>query len=161
MRVLPLSHNDVLYVAQRMREWDRREIYATQWTDDPVDLTATVMACGTFSWVCGLDRPIAALGALPIWPGVWSVWMFGTDEVPRIGLSLTRFARRSMMAALLESGAHRAECRSIEGHEDAQKWLESLGARREATHRMAGRNGETFHTYAWTRDDVLPQRPQG
>ena len=151
MRVSELTHNDVLYVAAHMREWDRREIYASRWDDDPVALTESIMLMGAFSWICGLDRPIAAIGAYPIYPGVWSCWMFATDEIKDIRVSLTRFVKRDMVNALLRAGAHRVECRSMEGHTDAHEWLKIMGVQYEATHPMAGKNGETFHTFAWVR----------
>lgn len=151
MDVEPLSPAKVLHIASNLREWDRREVFANLWSDDPVELAERVLYCGDFSWICsnGGD-PIAALGALPVSPHVWSVWMFATDDFRQIGLPLTRFAKRTMMPALLKSGAHRAECRSMEGHDEAHAWLEMLGACREARHPMAGKNRETFYTYAWT-----------
>lgn len=132
-----------------MREWDRREIFATHWEDDPVQMaTATVSLSASFAWVFGKDEPIAAVGAYPVWPGVWAVWAFGTERFPEVALSLTRFIRRIMIPSMKRAGMHRAECKSLDGHADAQRWLECLGFTREATHRQYGRAGETFHTYA-------------
>lgn len=136
------------YVALRLREADAREIYATRWSDDPEAL-ALDAAAAVPGFVCGLERPIAAIGAVPMYPGVWNVWMFATDEFPRIGVSMTKLMKRVMIPNLQKIGGHRAECRSIEGHTEAHKWLELLGARREAEHLKAGKNGETFYTYAW------------
>ncbi len=157
MRRLPVSYNDVLYVVQRMREADRREIYATRWANDPVAVATDVMSSGPFGWVCGIDRPIAAIGALSMWPGVWSVWMFATDEFRKIGLPMTRFVKNDMIPAVASTGAHRAECKSLADHFEAHAWLELLGARREypEPHRGYGRGGEDFYTYIWTRDHVL------
>ena len=154
---LPLDFHGVLHVAENMRQADRDEIFATMWEDSPTDLAHRAMSCGPFSWLCGKGKdptPIVALGAFPMYPGAWSVWMFATEEIRHIRHSLTRFAKRDMMAALLKSGGRRAECRSIEGHTDAQAWLGFLGFFREATHRGVGKNGETFHTYAWVLNDV-------
>ena len=151
MILAPLTFEDVLYVAERMRPWDKKEIYATRWNEDPAELARQCCATGDFGWVAGIERPIAAVGAVPVHPNVWSVWCFATDEFPRIALSLTRYVKKAMIPALVESGAHRAACASIEGHTDAQKWLELLGARRECTHRALGKNGEDFHVYVWTR----------
>src|SRR3546814_3299048 len=60
-----------LYVAERMREWDRREIFAARWNDDPFPLAAECQLYGSFTWVAHLDRPIAFVGATPMHPGVW------------------------------------------------------------------------------------------
>lgn len=145
----------VLYIAENMREWDRREIYATRWDTDPGSLANAAMAGGAFAWVAGLERPIAALGAVPCWPGVWSVWMFATNEFDKIGLSLTKHVKRRMMPALRATGGHRAECRSLEDYQVANAWLEHLGATVEAKLKRYGRNGEDFRLYVWRDVDVL------
>lgn len=152
MRRAPLAYNDVLYVAQRMRDADRREVYATRWSDRPEDLARDTMICGDFSWILGTDVPVAAIGAYAMWPNVWSVWMFATDDFPQIRLSATRFVRHGMIPALVESGAHRAECRSLADHAEAHAWLELLGAKKEGSpHFKFGKNGEDFCTYVWSR----------
>lgn len=155
MNLAPLTQRSILYVADRMRDDDRREIFATRWADSPSQLAVDCLAAPGFKWVAHDDQPIAALGAIPRWPGVWSVWMFATDEFPRIGATLTRFVRRRMIPMLLEAGAHRAECLSIEGHDTAHRWLEFLGAKRSEPIMGLGKSGETFYCYSWARDDVL------
>lgn len=152
--ILPATLHDLLYVAHHMREWDRREIYATRWTDDP---EALAIDCWSRSrpnaWTVrpdGASPPVAAVGAVERWPNVWSVWMFGTDALPAAGLSLHRFVRRDMIPALRGGGARRADCMSMDGHTDAHAWLERLGARRTPEpFRNWGRNGETFWQYYW------------
>src|SRR3546814_8852990 len=75
-----------------------------------------------------------------MWPGVWSMFMFATNEISNIGLGLTKFVARRMIPGLLDQGAHRLEARSMDGHVDAQSWLETFGAAREAT--LYGRSEE-------------------
>src|SRR3546814_12915510 len=106
---------------------------ATSWTDDPEELVGKCMACPGYAWVAGLDRPIVVIGGVPMWPGVWSMFMFATNEISNIGLGLTKFVARRMIPGLLDQGAHRLEARSMDGHVDAQSWLETFGAAREAT----------------------------
>lgn len=151
---------DILYLAHNMREWDRREVFATRWDDDPNILAMDVMRWGSFAHVAWSgNRPVAAIGAIEAWPTVWSVWMFGTDEFPKVGLGLTRFVRNTMIPAIISKGARRGECKSIEGHDEAHRWLESLGAVREgAPLQNYGKQGETFHTYVWNPDDVRQRR---
>lgn len=139
----------VLEVAHNMREWDRREIFATR-TDDDCDLLAeAALGCGEISWVAGLDRPIAAFGCAPMWHGVWSMWLFATDEFGRIGISVTKLITRTIVPMMIDAGAHRLEARSMEGHTDAQRWLEVIGAKREASLSRYGRDGQDFHIYTW------------
>lgn len=139
-------------VALNMRDEDKREIYANRFSDDPMSVARDAIRLGSpVGWVSGLERPIAAFGCHLMWPGVWSMWLFGTNEFRRIGIGMTKLVRRDILPMLWEAGAHRLEARSISGHVDAQRWLELIGARREATLKSYGRGGEDFHVYAWER----------
>ena len=147
------SFSDVLYIAKNMQEEFRREIYATRWDDDPASVALQAMDGGSFCWVCGLERPIAALGAVPVWPNVWQVWMFATDELPRIRFSLTRFARRVMIPALIKSGAHSAHCYVNEEFSSAHGWLtKCLGGKKSEPLKNFGRNKETFFIFSWSEE---------
>lgn len=157
MKLAKINAPDLLYVADNMRDWDKREIYATRWTDDPSSLADAILAGGEFGWVAGDERPIAAFGAIPVWPGVWSVWMFATDEWPKVALGVTRFIKKVMIPAIRETGAHRAECRSHSDHLEAQRWLECLGAHKESEIPNFGREGETFYLYSWLAPVSRPQ----
>lgn len=139
-----------------MREWDRREVFATRWDDDPNILAMDTMRWGNLTRVAwNGERPVAVIGAIEIWPTVWSVWMYGTDEFPSVGLGVTRFVRDTLIPEIIGAGFRRAECKSLEGHTDAHRWLEALGARREGEPLLNyGKRGETFHTYVWDREDV-------
>jgi len=156
MKLAKLNPVDVRYIVDRMRERDRQELFALRWDDSAEDLAEAVMSWGEFSWVAGLgNEPIAAIGATLIHPGNWQVWAFGTDRWPEIALSLTRHVRRVMTPALLESGMLRSECKTLDIHTNAHRWLEVLGAEKESENPNYGRNGETFFTYVWLRDKLL------
>lgn len=150
MRVAALERETVLFVARNMREWDRKEISATRWDDSPEALTEDCLRIGACGWVLGLERPIVAGGCWERWPGVFSMWMFATDEVRQIGLSMTKFVKRTIIPIVME-GAHRLDAHSMVGHEDAQAWLTTIGARREFPEptRGYGKNGEDFYSYVW------------
>jgi len=146
----PLTPAAVLHVAVNMQEWDYKEIYATRWNNNPADLVADCMFAGRFGWVARLEQPIVVFGALPTHPGNWGVFLFATDELCRVSIQLTKFVKRTMIPALQAAGARRLECRSMKGHRSAQRWLEYVGAKREARLPKLGRNGETFYQYALT-----------
>ena len=157
MMLAKLNEPDLLFVADRMREWDRREVFATQWDDDAAKLVSNILAGGEFGWVAGVDGlPVAAFGAIPVWNGVWQVWMFATDDWPKVALGVTRFIKKVMIPALEEVGCHRAECRSMDGHDVAHRWLECLGAHKESELPHFGRDGQTFYLYCWTRPISRP-----
>ena len=152
--ILPLTLEHTLRVALVMRAEDRREIFATRHRDDAAELARLAVALSRFGAIAAtaLDRPVAALGAIEAWPGVFQVWMFATDDWPKVALEATRWCCRVLRPAMLAAGGHRAECASLDGHRQAQRWLERLGFRREATMPAFGRHGETFHRYVMTRE---------
>jgi len=148
MIAAPITPEAAYYVAANMRAADAREIFATSSDDDFTRLAADAALRGPHAWAVGQGEPIACIGAVELWPGVWQAWMFATDRFAEIGLPLTRWTMRVMIPGLLHAGAHRAQAYSIEGHTDAHAWLERLGFMHEATHPGYGRNGETFRVYA-------------
>jgi hypothetical protein len=151
MKLVKPTLADVLYITHNMREWDRREILAMQWSDDLDELAMAAMRWGNdFAWVATKDHlPVAYIGAGMMWPGVWSVWMYATDRFPLIGLALTRFVRRCMIPAVKGAGFHLGICWSIEGHQTAHRWLEALGATRGSPMPGYGKGGETFIPFTW------------
>lgn len=153
MQLVPINLPSLLYIVEHMREWDRREIFATRWSDDEAEYAESIFeTCRGYGWIAQVESvPVAFVGGAPTYPNVWSVGMFATDDFPKIGLPFTRFVRNHFIRGLVESGAIRAECKSMEGHEAAHRWLEALGAEREAKHLEYGKNGETFFTYCWTK----------
>ena len=153
MKLAKLNADDLDWVVRRMRQRDIQEIYATRWDDDPRRFVEDIMASGDFGWVAGTDDglPVAAFGAVPLWNGVWDVWMFATDEWPRVALGVHRFIKKVMIPALEESGCHRAQCRSLATYTWSHRWLESLGAYKESELPHFGKEGELFYLYCWTR----------
>ena len=159
----PASLGDVLAVARAMRAWDRREIFACRWDDDAeafarglfalCDTQGAVWAAGR-AGPAGRDSAVAIVGGVEQWPGCWSALAFATDEFEDIAFGLTRRVRREIIPWMVRAGARRVECRSHAGHLKAHRWLAALGARCEARHAEAGRDGADFLTFAWRREDV-------
>jgi len=154
MQLFPLSLESVRHVAHHLRDQDWREIRATRPFHSPDRIAHDVTRFSLIGRVAATDdgRPAAAIGAAPIFPGVLAVWMFATDDWPRVAVALTRWVRRQMMPDLLRLG-HRAECRSLASHVVAHRWLESFGFVREAVLKDFGAHLETFHLYAWRLSD--------
>lgn len=149
----PITLHELQHVARNMRESDRREIGATMFGDDMESFSAQLMNDRDFAWTAGTEDlgPIAAFGAVPLWPGSWLVWMFATPDFPKIAMPLTRLVKRKLLPAMLSPDFQRVQCHSIEGHDFAQRWLEFLGFNREASLQCYGKGGETFHLYSITR----------
>jgi hypothetical protein len=134
-----------------MRDRDRDEIYATQYSDNPEDLLQLqLMLMGDMCciWTCA-GVPVSCQGILPIHPGVWTMFAYGTDQWPRVVLSMTKHALRRIVPALLAVGAHRVECRALASHTESRRWIEFLGAREEAILKAYGKRQEDFVLYVW------------
>lgn len=142
----PLNVDDLLGIARNMRDSDRREIFATRFDNDIASLVTDLLASDPLGGIMLTQdgAAVAAIGASEMWPGNWALWMFATDRWPEVAMEATRFARGTLQRALLGLGGRRAECRSIDGHFIAHRWLGRLGAEAEAVYPGFGRNGETF-----------------
>lgn len=154
---VPITSDNALYVCAHMRDRDREEIFATRWHDDPHLLAQEIMRWAGPMCVCWMrgGTPIALQGALPLWPGVWSVWAFGTDEWRAAIPTMTRHARTFVIPALLGAGFHRAEARAMKDHTDSRRWIEALGGKLEVELPGYGKHGEDFVCYVWRPEDVL------
>lgn len=150
--VCPARYADVVEIARRMRDMDAEEIW-------PVTIarTAETLALGTvagegYKFVARYGAvPVATWGATPTRPGVVSVWMYSTDQWPKVALTVTRHIRRELIPCLINDGCVRAECWSHSGHHVAHKWLGILGAVREATLEDYGINRVPYHCFSWTQ----------
>lgn len=154
VHIAPLERDAVTFVARRMRALDRAEIFATRWDDDPDAVAAETVAlarigCVAWNGTGDAGEPVAVACAMPLWPGVWSIGLYATDAWPAVARQVTRWIKRTI-PALIAAGGHRAECRSLATHATAHRWMERLGAVREAVLTGYGRNRETFYLYAWT-----------
>ena len=150
--IIEARYADVVYVARNMRALDAEEIWPVTIARTPETLAlGTVRGVG-FKFVAGSGGvPVATWGASPTRPGVVSVWMFATDRWPEVALTVTRHIRKELMPALIDAGYVRAECWSHANHHVAHKWLEILGAIKEATVEDYGPNRVPYHCFSWTR----------
>ena len=157
--VRPGSVRDITYVAANMRDADRREIFCQRADEDVRALAMTMSYVSPVHCYAAFEdcSPIAVFGASEQHPNMWTAWAFGTRRLRRAVPAITRFVRSRIAGALLDCGANRVEVRSIAGHDIAHRWLETLGAEREALLRGFGKGGEDFVLYAWRRDRFSPR----
>lgn len=152
VELVPATYGEVVFIARRMRALDAEEILPLTWSGTPEDLAAGVVMSNSLKTVAlSGGVPVAAYGAGLMRPLIYSVWMFSTDRWSEVALSVTKDIRRRMMPEMLDSGAVRAQCWSMDGHDVAHRWLELLGAVREASIEDYGPTRKTFHCYSWTR----------
>ena len=152
----PPTLMSVAYVAHHMREIDRREVFAGRFNAADA-LAIDVLAVPGFVDVIWLDTtPAAVVGGRELWPGTWSVWAWGTDDWPRVQITLNRHIIRTLIPSIIKRGGWRGQCYSHEDHTEAHAWLKWLGFEHEGTMRQFGRDGSDFLMFAWrARDDVL------
>lgn len=161
MPVGPYDHEALCHIAANLRDDDRREVFATQENDDLGNFVRMIgFAAGLPGgvWVHRAKdgEPVAMQGYWRMWPGVCSVWAFGTSRWPEIVLGMTRHSRRVIFPQILREGYHRAECRALRDRADTGRWLPLLGLKPEAVLAGLGRQREDFILYAWVRPWPVP-----
>lgn len=152
--MVELTLRDAIHVAQRMRADDLREVTATRWSDDPLEMAMEAARLPGIRY-CAVHLqhgPVAIGGVALHTPGVGTAWMVGTRDLRTCGLEITRHGKR-VMAALLNDGGglHRIECLSADFHHDAHEWLNAMGFTKEGVRRNYGKNGEDFYMFAKLR----------
>lgn len=151
----------VYRVSKHMRERDFQELLAVHFEDNREDLAcglAQIYGDRPFVFCIGRDdTPICILVGTLIHPGFWVMGMWATDDLPRIGKFLTRFAVTELFSAMREAGAHRVECKAIIGYDGIHKWLRFLGFAQGDTEKMYGKNKQDFITFYWCEGMPWPR----
>lgn len=158
MRLMVRNRATIFEVASNMQERDFEEISAVVDADSRERL-AEILAVkweahpGTF--VLGTDEgyPVSVMTAFESRPGVCNMGLFSTNDVRKIGKSLTKFSTHGIIPMLSNIGCHRFEAQSIEGYDEIHKWLAFLGMKKEGLMRKFGRGEENFETWAYVRPD--------
>lgn len=151
------------YLCLNMREADKVEIFACQEHENPMRLAWEAhylirnKGRGRIAWHDG--RPAACCAFTESWPGVWQVWMFGTDELKSVAVELLRWSRKEARDILSVCHGIRLQCESRVGHDEAHKMLKAMGAVPEGDPMPAyGKDGAAYQRFVWLKDvndDVL------
>jgi hypothetical protein len=157
LQISEVTPDDVSYVASRMRDSDYREFFALSYAETRYQLVEDlVRRYGHNDAVITAKHdgePIAIGGTHQVRPNVITLSFFATNKLPQIGLSLTRFITKNLMPRLESAGVHRFECVSIEGHDEAHRWIETLGLKPETGRLLGyGKAQETFIQFSKVRN---------
>jgi hypothetical protein len=152
---------DIFEVTLAMRESDAREVFALRRDDDRYRYAAELaglVGCAPLSLAYGLDGFPNAAALLWLWPldesGAFAaVNLFATADFPRLAPALVRDLRGRLGGMLLEAGYRRLECRVLETHHSARRFIRALGAVPEGICRDLGRDGEAYVLCAWRSSD--------
>lgn len=152
MRIEAARAEDARYVAERMRAKDVAEflpLSRCETASELADLMVEQFGDHPAGYTFHLDEPIAVGAMVEGRPNVVTLLFYATDRFPEIALPLAKFTRRVLFPRYREGGVHRIECVSIDGYEEAHKWIRLLGLDHEAEMPGFGRGGETYHQFAW------------
>lgn len=143
---------EIQYVCDNLRSRSAEDIFGV--TDQSTNQFAQGLIYSSgFKWVGYANGlPAALIGAYPIHPGVWGLFGFGTDDWRLIWRDVTRVARRDMMTAVSDAGAHRAHCVSPSDHKETHAWLRMLGATVETPMPKYGIDGQDYLMFAWVKE---------
>ena len=142
------------FVVLNMRERDRVEIFNMRPHDSPLQLVQEIKIASTghrrtMAWSDRTKRP-AAFGAFTeSWPGLWDVWMFGTDDFKDCAVEMLRWFRREANDVLQHCKGHRLQCDSRFDHDEAHKMIKALGAIEEVRLRRYGKDGSDYIRFVW------------
>ena len=144
---------DITYIGANLREQDRLELKASCALDSYSLMAALAFSASPgWAWTYWENQPVAAFGVSPGYyatPHIWTGWAFGTDRFRRAVPEMTRFML-GKQEQIRQAGCRRLEVRSLAGHDIADKWLSSMGAKQEGVLRKWGAGGEDFNLWAWT-----------
>jgi hypothetical protein len=157
VKVEAASAEHVYEVACAMREHDRKEFMAVSEFQHHHGLVAALVrrfGGHPDTIMGGLDdgTPLCIGGLIQHRPHVATLLFFARDGFDEIGKDFTRFVKQRLFPGYIAKGVHRIECSSIEGYDEAHRWIEFLGLKKEAEMRKFGRGGETYVQFAWVAE---------
>lgn len=142
------------YICLNMRKTDADEVFGMLPHDNPCRLAwesyymITNQGRGKIAWHNGKPAAIAAF--TEHWPGVWWVWMFGTDNFRDAAIPLLRWFRKEANEILSVCNGHRLQCDSMMGHEEAHKMIQAFGGVPEGPPmRRYGKHGADYQRFIW------------
>lgn len=142
--ITSLTVRDLTYILANLRAGDQRELRAHLGEVPPLDMAYATLATPWAFQIRLHDQPVAAFGAHAQSPTTVSAWAYGTDRFRRAVPQMTRFINGALARELVRQGFRWAEARSVEGHEEAHRWLLALGAQVACDLPGFGVNGERF-----------------
>lgn len=155
IRLIEPDYTSLAYIACYMRQADQDEIYNCIGHRNPFLLAGAALDAarmGSAVVAVAGSQPVAVLGVQPAHTNICRAFAFGTNDFPRVALSLTRYALTVLRPSLIRAGYHRIECESHHSHIDAHRWLERLGFVREGVKRKYGSDGSDYYQYAAVYD---------
>jgi hypothetical protein len=142
-------------VLGNLRPSDAAEIEATIWQGSAQATGHLILTVPGPKWEARTvgGEPAAIGGFTPVWPGLGSGWIWGTDKWDEVVMEVTKAMRRSILPSLDRRGLHRLEARPMAANIATIRWLGLVGFSFEAVTPRFGRGGEDFALCARITDD--------
>lgn len=141
------------WVTANMQPADRAEVYAQLPDDLPTKVLADYLigAPGSQAFTAWIgNEPVALFGSAMMTVNCMSLWAVGTPRMRRAVPAITQFYVEHHAPRRIDDGVNVAEARSIVGHHEAHRWIESLGGVQHGEPFPYGKAGEEFVLYRWT-----------
>ena len=133
------------FVLGNLRDADEAELRATIGRGSAEATAKLIASIPGPKWEARAgDEPAAIGGFVPVWPGMGSGWMWGTDRWGDVIIEVTRAMKQHILPTLDARGVHRIECRAMASNTASIRWLEMLGFKREAVTAQFGQGREDF-----------------
>jgi hypothetical protein len=153
------SRAHVLHVVTNMRQSDVDEFIALSPAQDRRVLSHLLLEQYQehpegFCFSADDGEPVGVGAMVQARPNVVTLMFFATEKFTMIAGPLARFTKQRLFPRYRDAGVHRIECVSIAGYAPMHRWIQMVGLQEEAVMKGYGKGGETFHQFAWVRDDV-------
>jgi hypothetical protein len=156
MKLADLTYRETLAIAAALPE-DEQAVYAAL-VGCAYDAESAARHCfrttgPKWCMLDNADKPIVACGGILQRPHVYQTWFLATHAAwTEHGAAVTNLSAELIRVMLADGGAHRIETVTLASRSKARRWYDRIGLRYESTMPGYGARGQTFVTYAATRN---------
>mgnify|MGYP003669911268 CR=1 FL=1 len=147
-----VDFSDVAHVMEHITHEDCKEVMAVRMGRYNAIETASHLYDAS-GFLCKMEAggvPCAVGGAVSVWPGYGSMWMFTTPVFQNVlSLSVLKGVKKVMLNAFRSRNIHRAEARCMESHKLSSRWIEFMGGKLDCRLPQFGIHKEDFLQYSW------------
>lgn len=141
------------YIALNMRDCDQKELFGI-WPHDAAltwayEVTYLLRNKGRAKIAYVDGKPAAVFGFTESRPGVWDVWMCGTDDFNKAIFTLMRWCRKEANDILTHCKGHRLQAQSRAEHTEAHKLIRAMGGVEECRLRRYGKDQSDYLVFVW------------
>lgn len=156
--IVPLDEAAARHVIENLSATGRREMVATHGPDYVEPAIASLLNGQDHAFAYKRGGEAQAVFAGKRYGEVYFAFLLFTDRFPAISPRLSKFVTATIMPAVADSPASRAESLSLTDTVKAHGWLRRLGAKPVRFMPGVGRQGEDVILWRWVREHELGWR---